>query len=138
QTMFRYAISSNYCVIRILFRPPYTATHTSARQYCGCAGNSHRSWRRSCAKRKGHRIEYGNRHCAYGVVGRKRRFRSHQLASWHLYLRFNNANLTLNGLNAATKLGIVCNSTDCANAPFGGGQWGMPGINFANGYPVAG
>jgi hypothetical protein len=54
------------------------------------------------------------------------------------YMRFNNENLTNNGLNAGTMLGIVCNTTDCSNVPVGGGQYGMAGISFSNGYPVSG
>ena len=54
------------------------------------------------------------------------------------YMRFNNSNLTPNGLNAATKFGFVCNATECVNAPYGGGEYGLPGMGFAGGYPVAG
>ncbi len=54
------------------------------------------------------------------------------------YLRFNNQNLTLNGLNAGTKLGIVCDTTDCSNVPLGGGGYGMAGISYSRGYAISG
>ncbi len=64
------------------------------------------------------------------------------------YLRFNNKNLTNNGLNAGTELGIVCNPAapvlgggtedDCSNVPLGGGGYGMAGISFSRNYPIAG
>ena len=47
------------------------------------------------------------------------------------YMRFNNENLTVNGLNASTDLGIVCDTTDCSNVPLGGGGYGMAGISFS-------
>ena len=56
------------------------------------------------------------------------------------YMRFNNQNLTNNGKDAGTKLGIVCNTTDCSNVEpsLGGSGFGMAGISFSGGYPVSG
>ena len=54
------------------------------------------------------------------------------------YMRFNNSNLTPNGINAATIFGFVCNAEECVNAPYGGGEYGLPGMGFAGGYSVAG
>jgi hypothetical protein len=54
------------------------------------------------------------------------------------YMRFNNSNLTPNGVDAATHFGFVCNATECVNAPFGGGQYGLPGMSFSGGYSVSG
>jgi len=56
------------------------------------------------------------------------------------YMRFNNKNLTNNGVDAGTKLGIVCNTTDCSNVEpsLGGSGYGLAGISFSGGYPVSG
>ena len=53
------------------------------------------------------------------------------------YMRYNNTFLPLNGLNAATNLGFVCNSSDCVNYPLGGSQWGLPAWSFSGFYGVS-
>jgi len=49
------------------------------------------------------------------------------------YMRFNNKNLTNNGPDAGTKLGIICDPNDCSNVEpsLGGSGFGMAGIGFS-------
>jgi hypothetical protein len=49
------------------------------------------------------------------------------------YMRFNNQNLAVNGQDAGTKLGIVCDTTDCSNVEpsLGGSGAGLAGIQFS-------